>query len=87
MVKQADAKVVSGLKNFKAIQDSGVVKFTPLTVLIGDNGSGKSSLMSRDCRPTSALSADGLDEAMQMWRGFEYVINPPLDIRQISQSR
>ena len=33
------------LKNFKAIRDSGVVKFTPLTVLIGDNGSGKSSLV------------------------------------------
>jgi len=33
------------LRNFKAIRDSGVVKLTPLTVLIGNNGSGKSSLV------------------------------------------
>ncbi|MFH0844723.1 MAG: hypothetical protein ABH969_06520 [Pseudomonadota bacterium] len=26
------------LKNFKAVQDSKVVRFTPLTAFIGDNG-------------------------------------------------
>ena len=30
------------VQNFKAIHDSGTVKLTPLTVLIGNNGSGKS---------------------------------------------
>ena len=65
------------LKNFKAIQDSGVVKFTPLTVLIGDNGSGKSSLI-EGLQTYQRIAADGLDEAMQMWRGFENVHNPPM---------
>jgi len=65
------------LKNFKAIKDSGDVKFTPLTVLIGDNGSGKSSLV-EGLQTYQRIVSDGLDEAMQMWRGFEYIINPPL---------
>ena len=65
------------LRNFKAIRDSGVVKFTPLTVLIGDNGSGKSSLI-EGLQTYQRIAADGLDEAMQMWRGFENVHNPPL---------
>jgi len=65
------------LKNFKAIRDSGVVKFTPLTVLIGDNGSGKSSLI-EGLQTYQRIVADGLDEAMQTWRGFENIINPPI---------
>ncbi|MDE2952549.1 MAG: ATP-binding protein [Chloroflexota bacterium] len=67
------------LKNFKAIRDSGVVKFSPLTALIGDNGSGKSSLVEGlQTYQRITNTKDGLDEAMQMWRGFEYVHNPPL---------
>lgn len=33
------------LKNFKAVRDSGMIEFTPLTAFIGNNGSGKSSLI------------------------------------------
>lgn len=33
------------IRNFKAIRDSQRLKLTPLTVLIGNNGSGKSSLI------------------------------------------
>ena len=33
------------LKNFKAVRDSKPVKFGPLTVFIGNNGSGKSSII------------------------------------------
>ncbi len=66
------------LKNFKAIRDSGVVRFSPLTVLIGDNGSGKSSLV-EGLQTYQRIVTDGLDEAMQMWRGFECAANPPLE--------
>ncbi len=66
------------LKNFKAIEDSGVVKFTPLTVLIGDNGSGKSSLI-EGLQTYQAIVKDGLDAAMGMWRGIEHVTNPPFN--------
>ena len=62
------------LKNFKAIRDSEVVLFTPLTVLIGNNGSGKSSLV-EGLQTYQRIVTDGLDAAMQMWRGFEYIRN------------
>ena len=60
------------LKNFKAIKDSGLVKFTPLTVLIGDNGSGKSSLI-EGLRTYQTIVRDGLDAAMNEWRGLEFI--------------
>ena len=62
------------LKNFKAVRDSGPVRFGPLTVLIGDNGSGKSSLI-EGLQTYQRIVTSGLDKAMQMWRGFEYVRN------------
>lgn len=60
------------LKNFKAIKDSDTVKFKPLTVLIGDNGSGKSSLV-EGLRTYQTIVTDGLDAAMNEWRGFEHI--------------
>ena len=74
------------LKNFKAIKDSGVVKFTPLTVLIGDNGSGKSSLV-EGLQTYQSIVLNGLHAAMQTWRGFEHVTNPPIDLLQTSDDR
>ncbi len=66
------------LKKFKAISDSKKVKFTPLTVLIGDNGSGKSSLV-EGLQTYHQIVTVGLDKAMKVWRGFEYATHPPLD--------
>ncbi|MCY3799085.1 MAG: AAA family ATPase [Chloroflexi bacterium] len=60
------------LKNFKAIRDSGVVKFTPLTVLIGDNGSGKSSFV-EGLQTFQRIVLDGLDDTMNLWRGYENI--------------
>ena len=62
------------LRNFKAVRDSGVVKFTPLTVFIGNNGSGKSSLI-EGLETFQSIVTNGLDEAMDKWRGFENVLN------------
>ena len=62
------------LKNFKAVRDSGVIKFTPLTVFIGNNGSGKSSLI-EGLRTYQSILTQGLDDAMAQWRGFEYIRN------------
>ena len=69
------------LKNFKAIRDSGVVKFTPLTVLIGDNGSGKSSLID-GLRTYQQIAIRRLGEIFNEWGGFENVCNPPVVICQ-----
>ncbi len=62
------------IKNFKAIQDSGEIKLTPLTVLIGSNGSGKSSLIEA-LESYQSIVATDLDGAFQRWRGFHYVLN------------
>lgn len=60
------------LQNFKAVRDSGPVRFTPLTAFIGNNGSGKSSLI-EGLETLQSIVRDGLDEAMQTWRGFENI--------------
>lgn len=62
------------LKNFKAVRDSGLVKFTPLTVFIGNNGSGKSSLI-EGLETLQSIASNGLDRAMEPWRGFEHIWN------------
>lgn len=62
------------LENFKAVQKSGAVQFTPLTVLIGNNGSGKSSLV-EGMETYRSIVVDGLDAAMQRWFGMEHVWN------------
>ena len=60
------------IKNFKAIADSGVVRFTPLTLLIGENGSGKSSLIEA-LGTLQQIVIEDLDDAMAPWRGFDEV--------------
>ncbi len=55
------------LKNFKAVQNSKTIKFTPLTVLIGNNGSGKSSIVEA-METFQSIVLNGLDEAMIPWQ-------------------
>src|SRR6266436_3430704 len=62
------------LQNFKAVRDSGTVRFGPLTVFIGNNGSGKSSLI-EGLETFLDVVVNGLDKAMSRWRGFEHVWN------------
>ncbi len=60
------------LQNFKAVRDSGTIRFTPLTVFIGNNGSGKSSLI-EGMETLQLIVEDGLDGAMREWHGFEHI--------------
>ena len=62
------------LRNFKAIQNSKSIRFTPLTVFIGNNGSGKSSIVEA-METFQSIVLKGLDEAMASWYGFEYILN------------
>lgn len=62
------------VRNFKAIQDSGVLNFGSLTVFIGNNGSGKSSLIEA-LEAFRDIVLVGIDAAMDRWHGFEYVWN------------
>lgn len=59
------------IRNFKAIVDSQVVKLGPLTAFIGNNGSGKSSLIEA-LETYQSIVRDGLDTAMQRWLGIEH---------------
>ncbi|MHB1559593.1 MAG: AAA family ATPase [Isosphaeraceae bacterium] len=62
------------IENFKAVRRSGSVKLTPLTVFIGNNGSGKSSLIEA-LATYRAILLDGLDVAMERWHGMDHILN------------
>ena len=59
------------IRNFKAIKDSGTIKLEPLTVLIGNNGSGKSSFI-EGLETFERIVQEDLDHAMAPWHGFEH---------------
>jgi predicted ATPase len=70
-------------KNFKAVRDSKTIKFGDLTVLIGNNGSGKSSII-EGLETYRNIIFDGLDEAMSRWKGFEHIQNKAVSHRLIN---
>lgn len=60
------------VQNFKAVKDTGTLKPGGLTVFIGDNGAGKSSVLEA-LRFLADLSRSTLDDALLPFRGFEHV--------------
>ena len=68
------------IRNFKAIRDCGSLRFTPLTVLIGNNGSGKSSVLEA-METVQKCVVENIDAALQMWRGIEHVRNKTRQIQ------
>ena len=62
------------IRNFKAIRNSGGLKLTPLTVLVGNNGSGKSSVIEA-LETLQTFVGEDLAAAMQMWKGLEHIRN------------
>ena len=70
------------VKNFKAVQNSKTIRFAPLTVLIGNNGSGKSSIIEA-LETFQILALKGIDEAMQPWHGFEHIWNKAKSHKEI----
>lgn len=60
------------VRNFKAIVDSKTVRLTPLTVFIGNNGSGKSSLM-ESLELVQRLAREDVDVALDPFLGLEHV--------------
>jgi predicted ATPase len=64
----------AAVENFKAVRRSGTMNFTPLTAFIGNNGSGKSSLIEA-LQTYRSIVLDGLNVAMGRWHGIEYIEN------------
>ncbi|MCA9273331.1 MAG: AAA family ATPase [Phycisphaerales bacterium] len=62
------------IKHFKAVGDSGRLPLTPLTAFIGNNGSGKSSIIEA-LQSLQRLVTEGLDPAMQAFKGLEHLRN------------
>ncbi len=69
------------VRNFKAIVDSKSIKLGALTVFIGNNGSGKSSLIEA-LETYQAIVNYGLDVAMQRWMGIEHVRHKSLEAKE-----
>ena len=61
------------IKNFKAIADSGKVELTPLTVFVGHNGSGKSSILEA-LEFFQRYALHGLDEAIGPWYNIDHIL-------------
>lgn len=72
------------VENFKSIRDSGRINFGWLTVFIGNNGVGKSSLIEA-IETHRDVIVYGVDAAFSRWKGFEHVWNksraPKLRVR------
>ena len=85
MKRQPSIKTVR-IRNFKAIQDSGTIKLEPLTVLIGNNGSGKSSFI-EGLETLEYIVQDDLDQAMTTWHGFEYAWNKAVSHEDRQESK
>lgn len=60
------------VENFKALRASGTVRLKPLSVIIGNNGSGKSSLLEAVQTYVQVVTS-GVDAAMEHWQGFEHI--------------
>lgn len=60
------------IRNFKAIRDSRAIRFSDLSVFIGNNGSGKSSVFEALQLLQQAVTSD-LTEAFERWGGLENV--------------
>jgi predicted ATPase len=74
------------LANFKSIRDSRSIYLTPLTVLIGANGSGKSSLV-EGLLTFKVMAEQGLDAAMQLWRGVEHACHHDASTPSVCRAR
>jgi predicted ATPase len=79
-MKHANFLSSFSVTNFKAIRDSGAVRFTPFTAIIGNNGSGKSSLLEAMLTYNTMVTSD-LDRAFQLWRGLDHVRNKSAQTR------
>lgn len=74
------------VENFKALRASGTVRLKPLSVIIGNNGSGKSSLLEA-VETYRNILLNGVDAAMEHWQGFEHIRHKAAQSRLTTAAR
>jgi predicted ATPase len=75
------------IRHFKAVRQSGEIELTPLTVFIGNNGSGKSSLI-EGLEVYSDVMIGGMEYAFERWFGIENIWNKAvLHRRRVKRDR
>lgn len=73
------------LQHFKAVRDSGEVELTPLTVFIGNNGSGKSSLI-EGLEMFQIIATRDVNAAMHYGGGFDQIINTSVSHKPVGSA-
>jgi predicted ATPase len=86
MSKHASYLSTFSVTNFKAIRNSGTIRFTPFTAIIGNNGSGKSSLIEALITYREFVCGD-LDAASNLWRGFNHIVHKTTDKPGVNKLR
>jgi predicted ATPase len=74
MSKPSNFLSTFSVTNFKAIRKSRTIRLSPFTAVIGNNGSGKSSLIEA-LLTYHTFVTDDLDRAFQLWRGMDHIRN------------
>jgi predicted ATPase len=74
MSKSSNFLSTFSVTNFKAIRKSGTIRFNPFTAVIGNNGSGKSSLIESLATYRKFILGD-IDRAFGPWHGFGHIRN------------
>ena len=69
------------VKNFKAIQDSGEIDLINLNAFIGNNGSGKSSILEALQLLHEVVKKGSIDEAFSRFGSLEEVRNNKSEIK------
>lgn len=68
------------IKHFKAVRQSGDITLSPLTVFIGNNGSGKSSIV-EGLEAYCDVVVAGVDVAFERWLGLANILNQAVSHR------
>lgn len=61
------------IKHFKAVKDSGTIQLGPLTVFVGHNGTGKSSIIEA-LEFFKNYATRGLGDAVEPWYEFDHIL-------------
>ena len=61
------------VRHFKAVEDSGTIKFGPLTAFVGYNGTGKSSIIEA-CEFFQKYALGGMENALSDWYRFDHIL-------------